>query len=301
MKYLVSHLFTLFISCFFAYRVNAMVVSPAVIEMELSLGQTTTTLVTLTNSDSRYKIFTTSILPFMKGEKSGVPVFYQNDDQGVVGWTKVEQQITLQPGQSMVVPITITIPKDAASKGYFEAVFFEDQSVQDGQVKIAERIGVLLFVDVEGGINKHAQLEIENVKMAKRITSSLSNALEYTVYNPTETFQKPVGLLKVSGLVVRDRVVQANPLQSRLLPKERRSLMAGFGDTSPITTFVDGLKREWKYFGLGKVSVSIEFQQKQFVESFFVIPWRMASVVGIMLLIIMLMRRWYRHLNNGGG
>lgn len=277
-------------------RVEAAVLTPAIIDIELQPGQATTTQITITNTNQRFATFKTSILPFQSSDQSGVPRFYENDDQGIVRWTSTEKEFTLQPGEKKQVTVSITIPNGAETKGYYQGVFFEEVGQNpDNGVGVLQRIGTLYFINVKGETN--ISYKASGLTVDHGISTSLANTFRYDVDNTADYAVKPKGDLRIkSFLGVRNEPV--NPLGMRLLPKEKREIITGIGNTNP-KSMIESLKNEWKYFSLGVVNVelSLDGVDQVLEASYFVLPIITLSITSVLILVLFGLYKWYRYVN----
>jgi hypothetical protein len=88
-------------------------------------------------------------------------------------------EFTLQFGQRITIPITITIPKDASPGGYYSTVLISNEpevlnatsSATDvaGGTKVISRVGVLYFLRVNGQANESGNLSSFTITGPKKL------------------------------------------------------------------------------------------------------------------------------------
>ncbi len=280
-----------------AIDVYSLTVSPAKIEITGDPGQTIQGDIELFNEQEEGKTFYVSYENFESRGDSGAPYFIGAQD-GLATWISSLSEVTLVSGERKQVSYTISIPASAKPGGYFSAIFFGSQPVQDndgGEVTIGSKIGVLLLLKVSGEVEESAGLVDFGIKNGQRFFSTLPVTFQYGFTNTGGDRLVPRGEIKIKNtfqltsatLLANDREGSVLPNSTRrfevLWGKERSNLEdKDFFETafSQLTNFHFGWYRATMHIAWGASS-----QSTQATYNFFVIPWQLLSVLAVLLAI----------------
>lgn len=87
---------------------------------------------------------------------------------GVGAWVGLDEQITVEPGESTTVPFTLTVPQDATpgdhAGGIVASVTSETTDAQGQRVLVDNRVGSRIYLRVAGDVNP--ALEVSNLSVA---------------------------------------------------------------------------------------------------------------------------------------
>lgn len=142
---------------------NGLRVSPVRSDVTIQPGTSQTVNVTATNVTADTATLQTIVNDFTaSSDESGNPAIILNPTQyasshSLKRFVGPVSTFTLAPGQSKVVPIVITIPKNAAGGGYFGAVRFAPASTNYGSnqnLSLAGSVGSLILAKVPGNITE---------------------------------------------------------------------------------------------------------------------------------------------------
>jgi hypothetical protein len=157
---------------------NGLRVSPVRTDLTISPGQSATVPITVTNITTVAASLQAIVNDFTaSSNESGDPALILGTNQyapshSLKRYIGPLSNVSLEPGQSAVVPVVITIPANTAGGGYYGAVRFAPASSGGtGQtVSLAGSVGSLIIVTVPGNI-------INNLNIASfgATTSSLAN------------------------------------------------------------------------------------------------------------------------------
>ena len=138
-------------------KANALTISPVRFEISGDPGQTLIGEMTLFNEREIAETFYSSFESFeARGGEDGTPDFIPAQ-KGLPTWIKTEPRITLEPGETKIVPFSIEIPKEADPGGHFAAIFWSNVppvEVGEEQMVVGARIGTLVLLRVSGEIKE---------------------------------------------------------------------------------------------------------------------------------------------------
>ena len=138
-------------------KADALTISPVRFEISGDPGQTLIGEMTLFNEREIAETFYSSFESFeARGGEDGTPDFIPAQ-KGLPTWIKTEPRITLEPGETKIVPFSIEIPKEADPGGHFAAIFWSNVppvEVGEEQMVVGARIGTLVLLRVSGEIKE---------------------------------------------------------------------------------------------------------------------------------------------------
>lgn len=145
---------------------NALKVSPVRLDLKMDPGTTQTFSVYIQNLTSAPAILHPAINDFVaSGDESGRPNVILNEDEYAPSRSLKRmitplKDLTVQPGDTKEVKVTITAPQNAAGGGYFGAVRFAPANAEgDKNVNIAASVGTLVLLKLNGDIKEELTVE----------------------------------------------------------------------------------------------------------------------------------------------
>ncbi len=200
---------------------------------------------------------------------------------GVGAWAKPEKaRVTVPPGSSLDVPVTITVPESAEPGDHPGALVALDEKVDpaEGSVEVGVQraVGARIYLRV-GGPTMPA-LSVENVRMehSQPLVPGFGKStatITYTLYNRGNVTLNPKVELSAKGLFGRkllDRDLTKVP--SELLPRQKVQLTEHWSGSPQL---------DWGDVQLTATSEDIESSGS---ASFFALPWLVAAVLfGVLL------------------
>ena len=297
------------IFCFFVWQqANALIVSPARLEIEGDSGETVSSTLDLVNDQNETKTFFSSAENFEAQGETGIPHFVESQEE-LAAWINVKSQIVLEPGERKEIPFTVSIPQDAGVGGHFAAIFWSTKppDVEGGQIAVGAKVGILVFLKVRGDIVEQGEI-IEISSLAnKTVYDSLPVDLMYRFENSGNDRTKPIGELVIKNMLGKEiEKIPANKKQGSVLPESIRKFFISWGredfsrvedmfkkgELYPEKTFFEKIKEQTTNFALGKYTASLSLDyglegkkaDAQFV--FWVIPWQLLSLVLLALIVL---------------
>lgn len=199
--------------------------------------------------------------------------------------TKIEN-FTLQPQEQRIIKVKIAMPSDAAGGGYFGAVRFLPENVDESlNVSLTASVGSLFLVTVPGDIKEQAGVESfnvtrgENGKASNFFTNGSGLRSVARIKNTGNVQVQPFGkvVLKKGSKVLG--TYEVNNIQPRgsVLPDSIRRFNVDFGDKA---------KTLGKYTVEGNFGYGATGQLISAKTSFFVVPLPILITLIICLLLI---------------
>lgn len=286
---------------------EALTVSPTKVEITADPGQVVQGEIEIFNEQGETRVFYTSSENFESRGDSGAP-YFTGSSSGLATWITTNSSVTIDSGERILVPYTITIPSTARPGGYFAAIFFGTDapvSAGGGEVSIGGKIGVLILLRVSGPVEEKAGLGYFTTKENSRIYSSLPVIFEYGFTNDGGDRVVPRGEIVVRNTFRMKSVsFSANEREGSVLPQSTRRFEVIWGDnTVKDTHFLSTVWRQitrphigW-YTAEASLAWGASGQTASSQYHFFIFPWQLLSVVGSVVLIsIGVFRLWVRRL-----
>lgn len=199
-----------------------------------------------------------------------------DEEQVAVGsWiTTGTGELSLLPGASVKVPITIEVPEGTAPGDHSGAVVALNTAVQPGggdglNIGIQRAVATRVYLRVQGAMTPG--LEVQDVRLD---TSGEVPTVRYVLANTGNTRLDPTSLVSLTG--VFGRSLQALP------PADVGTLLPG--ETSEYAQELDGLPL--LDYVTAKVAVTTPEVTASGQTSVLLIPWRLIVAVIVILLAI---------------
>ncbi len=285
-----------------ASSAQAISVGPGIIEMQADAGAITDSSFVVTNEESETLSFALTIQKFIpQGDEGRTQFLPTTDTTGLPDWLFLDSStITLRPGESKRVPVSLRVPNEATPGGHYAAIFLTQTSLDTaaGQnVSAIPRIGVLVFTTVNGVVNERAVLK--DVSVDQSVYASLPVRFRLALENQGNVHVQPKVQVEIKNMFGNTVAkIDGNPEGGRILPGSSRRFVFDWQKDATNTEngFFGGLKQEWSNFGLGfyeadvKASTQKSGEIGESIIRFQVWPWRLALVglAGLVCLFIAL-------------
>lgn len=294
--------------------VKALTVSPARLEISGNPGSQLKVDMILMNDKDENQVFYSSYANFEAQGESGTPNFIE-PKEGLGTWMKAPETVSLAPFETKTIPVTIAVPNTALPGGHFAAVFWSTippHTIQQGQVAIGAKLGILVLLRVNGDINEAGSILNFDTKESIRKFSALPVSFVYRFNNTGDDRVKPTGTLTITNLIGMKRaVLDGNPGQGNVLPHStRRFDLAWVKKDAPTDEVVapmgfwDTVQYQWNNFAFGKytATLSLSYTSKNTTGSattiFYVFPWQLLVVILVSaLLAFFIFRKMLRSYN----
>ena len=139
-------------------------VSPVKQRLSLDPGESYVSSFKVSNIGTEKFSYTTSVTPYRVVDENATPNF---SDKSVytqiadwVTFNDDKQKGVLEPGESVDVPFTITVPKDAPAGGQYAAIMAQtsDGNEAGASVQTTTRVGMILYASVAGETHREGAI-----------------------------------------------------------------------------------------------------------------------------------------------
>jgi hypothetical protein len=290
---------------------KAITISPPSIEFTVQPGSQAEFIVKLYNEGTEKQTLFMNATTFTAGAEEGVPAYdFSSPKEDIATWVKLDAKpIVLEPQGRQEITVAINVPADAAPGGHYGVVAFaSNPPVADGaekpQVAIAQGIGTLLFVRVEGEV-------VESARVTSFLTQTKYDHLPVTfttIYQNTGNIHlKPTGTITITGItkkVAATLQVNQAPAKASTLPNSSRTYTASWGSEGTVKTtatnawseFWQAYSNERTNYAFGKYTATLALTAgtsgavvTNATTTFWVFPWHIFLVWGIALILLILL------------
>lgn len=284
---------------------RALTLTPIRLEISGDPGQTVVQQMTLINEGSTVQTYYSSYANFEAQGETGTPTFVTaKDDLGT--WMEVSPSLTLAPRQSKVVPIKITIPKDAGAGGHFAAIFWGTTPTVSapGGVAIGAKTGMLVLLRVNGAVNEKGGILEFGTKNKQTFYTALPVSFYYRFQNSGGDRIKPTGNIVFKNIIgLTAAKISGNPVEGNVLPNSIRkfeTIWQGKDGSIPPKNqgnFFTKVGYEWNNFAFGRYNaeLSLNYGTRNEVAmasfSFWVFPWHLTIFLIVLLVLVLFIGR----------
>ena len=300
---------TLVLSLLTGANVQAISVSPAIIDVTADAGKQTDFSILVTNEESETLSFALTIQKFIPLGDGGATQFLpQEDTSGLPDWLYLEAPtLTLRAGESRRMPVSLRVPNDATPGGHYAAIFLTQTSLDTaaGQnVSAIPRIGVLVFATVSGTVVE--RLALRNARSEQLDGSHLPVQFHVDIENQGNIHVQPEVKIEITNIFGQTvATIDGNSADARILPGSKRALTSSWSKTDEKAGvgFWESLKQEWGNGGIGWYQARVQVSSRageagESIIGFQVWPWRSLSIGGGLLVLVALFlwatRRMFR-------
>jgi hypothetical protein len=284
-------------------------VSPVLIEETLDPSSTKEYIVNIKNLNNVEQIFYVTTRDISDVLEGGIPVFAKSGDEKtgmeLSDWLRLStDKVTLAPGASERVIVTLTLPADAAPGSHFGSVFVtaDPPEIQNSGAAIGYQVANIISIRVTGDVNEGAN--IREFSTEKYFNGSKNVDFSVRIENTGNVLIRPVGPLEITNMLGQkvDSVI-FNEQQNAVFPGKVREYSfnwtgsgTGFGRYEAIVS------PQYGDNGARKTLSS--------TVSFWILPMNIIgpalAILGTVLLLTfafvrMYIRRQLAHLSQGQG
>lgn len=263
-----------------AHQAKAVSISPLVFELSANPGDALQNAIRVSN-DQDYPVgVSVEIQDFSaRGESGQVSLTGTNETTNfsLAQWvTASPADFTLDPRESKTVTFSIVVPPGAEPGGHYASVLvsISGGDVQGGGVGVAQKLGTLLLLNVGGSIKEEMIIEEFTVP-------------EYSEYGPVPLVLrlknsgtihlKPRGFISIRN-IFGNEVEKISIPQNNVLPGSIRRIEMSWGSKYQLGRYDAVLTAVY-----GSTNEPITA-----LARFWIIPWKLITVVGVGILIIIL-------------
>ncbi|NCQ54403.1 hypothetical protein COV88_00170 [Candidatus Saccharibacteria bacterium CG11_big_fil_rev_8_21_14_0_20_41_19] len=283
-------------------------IAPPVITLTADPGQTINTKISLRDVSGGDLVVTGQINDFVASGEGGAPkVLLEETDKSpysIKDWISPLPELTLKPKQIENLPVTITVPTNAAPGGYYGVIRFTatPPELKDTGVSLSASLGALILLRVNGDVKE--ELSIEEFFVSKnggKGTLFETAPLQFSerLKNDGTIHEKPSGLVTITDMFGnKTATLGINQPPTNILPGSIRKYDQTL-DSSVIGNKI--------LFGLYTADLSITYGANNTVLNqkitFWVIPYTLIGATIAALIIAFLglryaIKRYNKHIRD---
>ena len=278
----------------------ASAISPAVVELRSSRGETIESVFTILNAGASEQMYFLDLLSFESSGEDGTPAFVpeQTSRNAFLSWIDFPVHEVLVPARSKVeVPFRVIVPDDVASGSYYGAITVStapSEVVSSNGATIEAKTAVLVFLTVEGETIE--RLELLDLALERKDASHPFGLFSFRVQNQGNVHLAPTGQIRLTGLFGQAIVeLDANPTEGRVLPGSTRTFTVAYepADMSWLQT----AGYQLRHLAMGPVTAELQLSygtdgQIEATWSFWMIPGELISfVLAIVAVLLVVFHR----------
>lgn len=270
---------------------QALEIAPPVINLTADPGQVIKTQISLRDVSSGKLLVKGQVNDFVAAGEDGTPKILLDEDAdepnpySLKGWVAPLPELVLEPRQIRNLPITITVPKNAAPGGYYGVVRFTatPPELEGTGVSLSASLGSLVLVRVNGAAKEAMEIEeFTATKGGKSQSIFESTPINFTerIKNTGNLHQQPSGQVSITDMFGKKvAAVNVNLPPRNVLPASIRKF------EQPLDSSVIGNK---KLFGRYTAELKLTYgTNKQTINetiTFWVIPYKLIGIVLVALI-----------------
>lgn len=303
---------SIFFPLFFISPARATTIFSPLVEMEVSPGQKQSGVVKVYNETSDNLYLTASVESFKAKDESGQPLYLSLEEKdSFLNWFSLSQKaIVLKPAQVILVPFTVSVPKEATPGGYYAVIFWQTSPPEAGEgaaVGIAGKVGTLVLLKVKGEILEQGEILEFTPQPPKNYFFKLPINFLIRFKNIGNIHLKPVGEIKLKNWFGQIQTLPVNNPPRNVLPASVRRFEVIWGQNLTgdwFQQFLPILQQELKYFTLGPyraiLTLNYGSEQEQTVSkeiSFWFIPYHLIITVLLAIFVLIILRKINKKIN----
>lgn len=284
-----------------APQARALTLIPPSLEFSAKPGETIDTKVKLFNETAEVVMQYSSTANFKAKDETGTPAFIDEPTTtDLASWITLEPgPFTLQPGERLEIPATISVPATAEPGGHYAAIFFSsrapEQTEQTSQIGISTKLGTLILVRVDGVIRESGKVTTFTTADVKTFFSRPPVSFVLKMQNDGNVHFRPAGNVTIRNSIGGTTVeLPVNIQQGAVLPASTRRFDIAWeksANDAERGNFFQEIAAEWRNFAFGPYTANVNLTYGQTSDklataafSFWVLPWRLL-LVSIFILV----------------
>lgn len=285
---------------------QALTLIPPSFELQVDPGQSTELEVKLFNETQKAAQLYTEVANFTASGETGQPAFDFDNPSDLKSWFEVETgPFMLNPGERKEINIKINVPQDAEAGGHYAALFFSTKPPElkeTGKIAIGTKIGTLFLLKVNGDVVEAGK--IKEFTTDKNVYNRLPTDLALRFENTGSIHLRPQGTITITNIFnsVKTKIA-VNSGKGATLPKQIRKYdmiwekgIVSEVNGNVIADFFTELGNEYNNFTFGKYTANLTITyganndlQDTATVSFWVLPWRILTLVLIILVVLVVL------------
>jgi hypothetical protein len=275
---------------------QALEIAPPVLQLTANPGEVIQTKIVLRDISSSSLLVTNEINDFTAQGEDGTPKVITDTTEkspySIIDWIKPISNLTLKSKQLQNLPVTITVPKNAAPGGYYGVIRFTATApaIDKSGVALSASLGAMVFIRVKGDAKE--SMNIEEFYASKdddrgSFFDSIPIDLIVRIKNGGNVHEQPVGRILITDMFGKPTVnVNVNLEGRNVLPGTIRRF------EQPVDKSALGNR---VMFGLYTANLTMKYgSSNQTVTKtihFWIIPWKLILSAIVVLIVLFLLGR----------
>lgn len=207
-------------------------------------------------------------------------------------WVNIKTGFTLKTKQLEKLPVTITIPKDAAPGGYYGVIRFSGRppELEGTGVSLSASLGSLVFLTVNGAAKEEVTVEefsVNNGGKAGKIFESAPLNFVERLKNNGNIHEQPTGLVTIKDMFGQTlATLTVNSPPRNILPRTIRKFEQKLDHTVIGNKFLFG-----HYTAVFEGTYGTGGQKVSASTDFWIIPYRLIAAIVVGLIVIFFVLR----------
>lgn len=267
---------------------NDFVVEPGKTEIFINPGETITKSIIITSRIDKEVKFKLTTEDMVGTNDSKSPIKLLGDEIGpysVKNFINPEiTEFSLELGERIVIPVTVSVPIDAEPRGYYGALIVSNEPdvLKDGQspeggARLVSRIGALFLIRINGeGVESGSLEDFKVMGPKKPFYEKRPEGFEIAFKNDGNVHLVPYGKINITNLLGKD--VAVIPVDAYFsLPDSIRYREVFWEKGTGLGRYTANLSL---FPGFGNENEEASF-------SFWIIPWKIlvTTFIGLVLII----------------
>ncbi|MFA5871985.1 MAG: hypothetical protein WC858_04705 [Parcubacteria group bacterium] len=266
------------------------VISPVNLELTLAPGETTTQNIVIVNRLGKTADFQITKEDFVGSQDPDKATSFLGDESAGIttakDWISTDvDQIPLNHGDRLNIPVTITAPDNATAGSHYAAIFASVAGSESGtgnaRVKLVSRVGTLILINIPG--NNRESGGITDFSSDKKYYRQGPVDFSTTFENTGNVYEKVRGEIAIKNILgteiahvpLKDWTVLSNSLRKQTASWDKKWIMGRY--TATLTVF----------YGLGG-----NLKDTKTVV-FYAFPWHVALLLLLALIIIYYLLKYF--------
>ncbi len=271
---------------------------PPRLEVSVKPDDANTQVIKVRNESSETKTIKISLRDFVVNDTKGTPTFLDNSDTennrwAASSWIQLSvSSLTVKPGETKSLNLTVTPPKNALPGGHYAAVVYTPESGSIGNntgASVQTNVGTLVYVTIPGDINQNATVQSFT---APKFSEFGPIDFKATIKNSSDIHIQPVGSIIVTNWF-GGQTAKLSLKETNIFPYT-------------IRNFENTLDKKW-LFGRYKANLNAIYGTAGGLVTatifFWVIPWRLlilaAAAIGIIITLVIIFKNKPKQNNPG--
>jgi hypothetical protein len=321
-KRLLTTIFSLILCLsFFSSAVRAIIISPAIIDLNLDRGQ---------EFEGNFSVFFTADDPakfylyvkkleFEDPSNNQITIDQEEEDPTLANWITLEKDFVDKPAvmgvvnEDSIVKVNykVKIPEDAPPGAHFAQIIVSqsdiDPTTGGSRVQLGAEVGYQILVNLKGDRDYNTDLVDFKIKNNQFIFPHIPAIFETSFKNNGNVYVIPNANIEIMQFGNKIETITMNPKQSRVFPGNSRTFENIWSEenieeiSDPLvqkaeldkipTSFFDEVMYEIRNFRIGFYTAEIQGfagAQAPYKASvnFFVLPYHLLSIIlGVLILV----------------